>query len=356
MSGFRAGHEGKRTSSATLKHISLILACTIMLILTLSGALTHAQASTAPTFPDVTYCTAGGMDLKMDVYLPASSQSTSASRPTVVYVHGGGWVSGDKRTGAGALDFSELLSRGYVVGSLNYRLAPQYKFPAQIEDVKCAIRSLRANSAKYHIDPEHIGAWGGSAGGHLVSLLGVADQSAGFDVGQYLNQSSRVQAVVDYFGPSNLTSGDFANGTRQLILSVFGSQQGLVSGSPVTYVTKDDPPFLIVQGEMDVTVPPHQSQELYYKLIKAGVPATLVMVKNAGHGFTPVGGPISPTRQEISKLTADFFDHELESNVTIAKQNSALAAGLQWQTPVLVVLVIVILAIAILAAFRLRRR
>lgn len=229
------------------------LGYSLVFILTLFTALPLASSVPQPSIRDVTYCSTGADDLKMDVYLPSASYSTF--RPAAVYVHGGGWTSGDKKSWEGTLDVSELLSRGYVVFSLNYRLAPQYKFPAQIEDVKCAIRSLRANSAIYHINPNLIGTWGGSAGGHLVSLLGVADQSAGFDVGQFLGQSSRVEAVVDYFGPSDLASPDFASAAHQVILSVFGSQDELKSASPVTYITKDDPPFLIFQGELDTTVP-----------------------------------------------------------------------------------------------------
>lgn len=328
------------------------------LLMTTAGpvlAAPPAPSVSQPTLRDVTYCTVGRVDLKMDVYLPDNSYS--ASRPAVVYVHGGGWVSGDKRSGAGSLDISELIGRGYVVASLNYRLAPQYKFPAQIEDVKCAIRSLRANSAIHHINPDHIGAWGGSAGGHLVSLLGVTDQSAGFDVGQYLEQSSRVQAVVDYFGPSDLTSSDFGSAQRQQILTVFGSTDALGSASPITYITKDDSPFLIVQGELDTTVPPHQSQELYDRLGAAGVPATLVMVKNAGHSFKPVGGPISPTRPEITKMMADFFDRQLRSNGTVSAQTTtgyqmSRSPSPVWAVPVVAVAV----GIAAIAVLILKRK
>lgn len=110
------------------------------------------------------------------------------------------------------------------------------------------------------------------------------------------------------------SSSDFGSSAHQVILSVFGSQDELKSASPVTYITKDDPPFLIFQGELDTTVPTHQSQELYDRLTATGVPASLVMVKNAGHSFTPVGGPISPTRPEITRMMADFFDKQLRSN------------------------------------------
>jgi arylsulfatase A-like enzyme/dienelactone hydrolase len=262
---------------------------------------------------DVTYCTADGVALKMDVYFPKKAQS--APMPVAVYVHGGGWVGGDKGGGAGILAVDELLGRGYLVASINYRLAPQYKFPAQIEDVKCAIRYLRANAATYGLDPQRIGAWGGSAGGHLVALLGTSDASAGLEgQGGYAEQSSRVQAVVDMFGPADLTAFADTTGTRGQIVFGATSRDDPVLGraSPVTYISPDDPPFLILHGEKDQTVPPSQSQILYERLQAAGVPATLVVVKNAGHGFSPVGGAISPTRDELARMIADFFDQHLK--------------------------------------------
>ena len=263
---------------------------------------------------NVTYCTNGGVAQKMDVYYPA--KATDGRAPMVMYVHGGGFTSGDKADGAGAKDIPELLGRGYVVTSVNYRLAPQAKFPAMIEDVKCAVRYLRANAASYGVDPNRFGAWGGSAGGTLVSLLGLADASAGFDTtGGNTSQSSRVQAVVDMFGPSDFTSA-FEGGGSQLLNSVAGTSDrtstAVKAFSPVTYVSKDDPPFLILHGDQDALVPLSQSQELYDALRNAGVPATLTVVRHAGHGFAPAGkGAMSPSRSEISKLIADFFDAQL---------------------------------------------
>ncbi len=260
---------------------------------------------------DVTYCAPDGVPQKMDVYYPAKSDGRPA--PVAVYVHGGGWTSGDKGGGAGALDIKELVARGYFVGSLNYRLAPKYAFPAMIEDVKCAIRSLRAHADQWFIDPERIGAWGGSAGGHLVSMLGATDSSAGFDKGEYLDQSSRVQAVVDLFGPADLTAFDRRSEAAQQFGGVFRGEYAGVTASPVTYISKDDPPFLILQGELDRTVPASQSQLFYDRLVAGGVSAKLVMVKNAGHGFAPSGGPISPSRAELTRMIADFFDEHVKS-------------------------------------------
>ncbi len=262
---------------------------------------------------DVTYCTMDGVALKMDIYYP---DSANEPWPVVIYVHGGGWVSGNKSAGAGMEDQPALTAAGFLMVSINYRLAPEYQFPAMIEDVKCAVRSLRAHADVYNLDPERVGAYGGSAGGHLVSLLGTSDTDAGWEVGEYLEQSSRVRAVVDMFGPADLAvSGFIAHSDNEAV--VFGvTQDGdprLVEASPVTYITPDDPPFLILQGEADTVVPPEQSQEFYDRLTAAGVEATLVMVKNAGHGFTPTGnGPISPTRQELTQDVVNFFIQHLK--------------------------------------------
>ncbi len=270
------------------------------------------EAKAGATYKDVTYCTPDGVAQKMDVLYPRTIGEKPL--PVAVYIHGGGWTSGDKASGAGLLDTREILARGYVVVSLNYRLAPEYKWPAQITDVKCAIRHLRANAGMYKIDPNKIGVWGGSAGGHLVTMLGTTDKSAGFDVGEYLDQSSRVQVVVDEFGPADLPKMFTAN--AQVVAGrIFGSTSRddpiLVKASPVTYITSDDPPFLILQGDQDQVVPMEQSQILHERLKAGGVQSTLVIVKNAGHGFTPDGGAISPSRTELSKMIADFFDQYL---------------------------------------------
>lgn len=253
---------------------------------------------------DITYCTADGVDLKMDVYSPKNKIHTT---PLALYVHGGGWTGGDKTEGAGMIDAPALLDAGFTVASVNYRLAPQYKFPAMIEDVKCAIRSLRAHATDYQIEPDQIGVWGTSAGGHLVNLLGTTDTSAGFDVGQYLDQSSRVQAVVDMFGPADLTVM-FAGGYTPVKDTVLGSFD-TAKASPVSYINRDEPPFLILQGDADQTVPLSQSQEFYDKLIASGVSAQLVIVKNGTHGLADPNE--QPSRSELTQMIVSFFKGHL---------------------------------------------
>jgi acetyl esterase/lipase len=256
---------------------------------------------------DLTYCITGeGIKLGMDIYYPKDLQ---AQAPAVVYVHGGSWSESDKNEIQSLISTRPLLDAGFVLVSINYRLAPGHKFPAQIEDVKCAIRHLRANAQGYHIDAERMGVMGSSAGGHLAALLGLSDPGAGWDDGAYAGQSSRVQAVVDLFGPADLTwlgrmSPWFAS-------NVFGAAPGdearLLSFSPVSYVSPDDPPFLILHGTRDDVVPPSQSELLYERLQAAGVPSRLVLVENAGHGFLPPGEQLDPGIPELQQIIVNFL-------------------------------------------------
>jgi acetyl esterase/lipase len=257
----------------------------------------------------VTYCSGGGTPLAMDISLPTPVPSAPA--PAVLYVHGGGWEHGS-RAGGGFLDQlrPQLNALGFVVASIDYRLAPANAWPAQIIDAKCAVRYLRANASRYAIDAARIGAWGSSAGGHLVSLMGTADESAGFDVGEWSSESSRLAAVVDLFGPADLTAGTWNADPTNVITEVFGGAPGtitdtLTKASPVTWITRDDPSFLILQGDNDQTVPAAQSQEFAAKLQAAGVPATLVIVKGGPHGLSDPKEQPSPD-QLVSQI-ADFF-------------------------------------------------
>ena len=260
---------------------------------------------------DIEYARVGEMSLMLDIYRPESSDQTL---PLVVWVHGGGWSGGDKANNP-ALPLS---GRGYVVASINYRLSGVAPFPAQIEDCRAAIRWLRANAAKYGFDPRRIGVWGGSAGGHLVALLGTAGDVTKWDaVGGYTDQSARVQAVCDYYGPTDLLAARTPGGRRDADSPVGRLLGGPVDereneareASPVRHVTPDDPPFLIVHGEQDETVSIEQSELLEAALKKAGVRATFIRVKNAGHGFRAGSDP-SP--EEIRNKVIAFFDKHLK--------------------------------------------
>jgi acetyl esterase/lipase len=256
---------------------------------------------------DVTYCTVNDVALKMDVYFP---KNTSDAMPLVIYIHGGGWSRGDKGSRAGMTDVPALLDAGFTVASLNYRMAPKYQFPAMLEDVKCAIRSFRANADTYRIDPNRIGLWGDSAGAHLSNMIGLTDQSAGFEAGEYLDQSSRVQAVIDISGPTDLTV-DFSPAFIEAKSNAYVGYD-MMKASPVTYITPDDPPFLILQGDKDPVVPilSGQAQKLYDGLLAAGVPAQLVIVQGGPHLLDAPNQ--TPTRAEITVMIVGFFSQYLK--------------------------------------------
>jgi acetyl esterase/lipase len=260
---------------------------------------------------DITYCTPNDLPQKMDVYYPSSS----GPWPVLIYIHGGSWFEGDKSEGAG---WAGMTDAGILVISVNYRLADyQTKFPAMIEDVKCAVRYLRAYSAEYNIDPDRIGTVGASAGGHLAALLGTADQSAGWDVGEYLEESSKVQTVIVLSGISDFTD-NVPSGINTSIYYAFGKLAGKntpenVAVSPITYITPDAPPFLILHGDRDGVIPVEQAKVLDKKLTEAGVSSTLVIVQGGDHGLQSLNGkPTIPSQEEYSKMISDFLEANLK--------------------------------------------
>jgi acetyl esterase/lipase len=243
---------------------------------------------------DLPYIEHGGRRNWLDLYLP---QNVAGALPVIVWIHPGAWQQGSKELCPAAL----LLTKGYAVASINFRLAQDAAFPAQIEDCKAAIRWLRANAAKYRLDAAHIGAWGASSGGHLASLLGTTGGVKELEgTGGNLEQSSRVQAVVDWFGPSDFTmpyklDSDAASVVAMLIGPADAkNQEKLRRASPVTYVDKDAAPFLIMHGEL-----------LAAALKKAGVEAQLVILKGSGHGGIAFGAA------ENWNLIEDFFARHL---------------------------------------------
>ncbi len=268
---------------------------------------------------DIEYVPGGHQRQKLDLYLPerADGAETNEPLPLIIWVHGGAWLGGSKdRTRA-----TRFLSKGYAVASINYRLSQHAIFPAQIQDCKAAVRRLRAGAEEYGIDPTRFAVWGSSAGGHLVALLGTAGDVNEFDVGENLDVSSRVQAVCDFFGPTDFTkmssfwsTMDHDSPTSPESKLVGGAIQDnkdkCRAANPITYVTKDDPPFLICHGDKDPLVPHNQSEILNEALKQAGVEVTFHTVKGGGHGF---GGP------EIDRLVEQFFDKHLKPAKPAAK-------------------------------------
>ncbi len=240
---------------------------------------------------DLAYVENGHARQKLDLYLPA--KPPAGRLPVIVWVHGGGWQNGSKAT---VLPVRlGYVGKGYAVASIGYRLTDAAAFPAQIQDVKAGLRWLRFHAAKYGLDSERVVAWGSSAGGHLVALLGTAGDVKGFDVGANLDRSSRVQAVIDYYGPSDFlrfvgTPGyeshrrPDAPESKLIGGPVTDHKEKAAAASPVTYVDKDDAPFLILHGSADPVVPPNQSEALQVALTKAGVESTLHLLPGAKHG------------------------------------------------------------------------
>jgi len=257
---------------------------------------------------DVTYCTPqADKPHKLDIYYPQEG----GPWPVILYVHGGGWSEGDKAEGAG---WRGLNDQGYLVVSVNYRMAAEAKFPVMIEDVKCAVRYLRANSAVYNLDPDHIAAIGASAGGHLVALLGTADETASWDNGEYAEQSSKVQAVVPMAGIFDFVN-ELPNGLNSAVHYAFGKLGGtrtpeMESASPVSHISADDPPFLILHGDNDGVVPVAQSENFHAQLTAAGVPSTLIIVQGGDHGLQ--GPQITPTQEEIFAAINMFLETNLK--------------------------------------------
>ena len=206
------------------------------------------------------------------------------------------------------------LASNLIVISLNYRLAPAYPYPAQIRDMKRAVRCLRAKAATLGLDPARLGALGTSAGAHLAAMLGLTDAGAGWDTGPYLEQSSQVAAVVDFFGPVDLTQ-TFPGLTSAISDGVFGTlspEAGLpLEASLVTYVNAGDPPYLLIHGAQDDFVPPSQSEILRDGLIRAGVPVELVLVQGGRHAFINAAYPVEPSREDLMEMVAAFFVERL---------------------------------------------
>jgi acetyl esterase/lipase len=235
---------------------------------------------------DVVYAKAGDAELKLDLARLADGKGPF---PCVVCLHGGGWRFGNKRDLRGWI---EVLARhGYVAASVGYRLAPGSTFPAQIEDAKTAVRFLRANAAKYGIDKDRFAALGYSAGGHLACLLGLTDEKCGFEGKECPDESSRVQAVVNYFGPTDLSAfGKDAAAQRGMIGPFIGAKfeekpAAHERASPMKYVTRDAPPFLILHGTRDGIVPIEQSRRLAARFNELGVSYRFVEVEGEGHGW-----------------------------------------------------------------------
>ena len=261
---------------------------------------------------DVEFGTGGDRPIRLNVIRP--KKSPTVPMPVVVFIHGGAWLVGDKE----GMQTLRLARSGYFTVNIEYRLSSEAIFPAQIHDCKCAIRWLRAHAEEYNIDPDRIGVWGPSAGGHLAALLGTSGGVAELEgKGGWQEFSSRVQAVVDFFGPTNFLkmggTHDDADSPESLLVGgkIADKPEMVRMADPITYVTPGDPPFLIIHGEEDGTVPINQSELLHEALKKSGVSVRFVRVKRGGHGFR---GDTEPTPGEIDTMVVEFFDQCLKTD------------------------------------------
>jgi acetyl esterase/lipase len=271
-----------------------ILAVALALCAVLPAA--HGQANTVDIHRDIIYASPGNVPVKLDLYVPTG---LAAPPPIVIYIHGGGWEAGSKEN---PLPLA-LTKQGFALASINYRLSQVAIFPAQIYDCKAAVRWVRANAEKYHYNADKIGLVGDSAGGHLVALLATTanDPKLEGDEGN-VGVSSAVQAVVDYYGPTDfislidqVTPQQRAN-LDNPVTHLFGGplwNHGLMAdkveiaklASPVSHITATSSPMFILHGDQDPIVPLQQSVEFNDALKKAGVETHLVVIKGGGHGF-----------------------------------------------------------------------
>ena len=256
---------------------------------------------------NIPYAVHGGETLKLDIAVPEGK----GPFPTVVCFHGGGWRFGN-RTDMGNY-IRRLAENGYAAATVSYRFMPKHTFPAQIEDAKTSVRFLRKHASELDLDPTKFAALGLSAGGHLSLLLGMTDKSAGFDGTLYPEQSSAVQAVVDFFGPTDLNLYCCSEGLRDsFMVPLLGikckEDPALVKrASPISYVSKSSAPTLFVHGNADVIVPIIHSETLMAKLKEAGVATAMVTVPLGGHGWTD-----PDTRRETALAALKFLDQHLK--------------------------------------------
>jgi acetyl esterase/lipase len=251
----------------------------------------------------------------LDLFLP--KDDGKSLRPAVIVIHGGAWRSGDKRQ---LRNLAELFARrGYVAAAINYRLAPKWSYPAQLDDCQRAVRWLRKNAKEFRVDPKRFGAAGASAGGHLAFLLGTREVRDDSDP-DLKGISSKVQCVLSICGPTDLTDKRYAQAARdsdlgKILIEFIGKPYDEApnlwkEASPIYHVSPDDAPTFIIHGDQDSIVPFEQSVRFAEALRKVGVEVQLVAIKGMDHG------PTTPEqRDELMKAVGqalEFFDKHLK--------------------------------------------
>jgi acetyl esterase/lipase len=253
---------------------------------------------------DLVYATHGGEKLRLDIALPKGGKGRL---PGVVLIHGGGWAAGSRKLHVDLIE--RLAARGYVAATVSYRFAPLHPWPAQIHDVKAAVRYLRENADTFRLDPSRVGAMGFSAGAHLALLLGSADPGDGLE-GEAAPgaPSSKVQAVVAWFGPTDLGAEDYPAAARRLIEGLLGpaARRGPGGASPISFASRGDAATLIFHGTKDAIVPVTQATLMADALTQAGVKGEVVLLLGEGHGW---GGDLLARTAEDSWR---WFDQHLK--------------------------------------------
>lgn len=267
--------------------------------------------------------------LLMDIQVP----QTPGPKPLVVYVPGGGFVQSGKEGNLPLRTYAA--NAGYVVASIQYRVQPDgATYADSIADVKSAIRYLRANASTYQIDPGKVGVWGDSAGGYLVAMVGVTNGDKQYDLGDNLDQSSDVQAVVDKFGASELSQleSDYDAASQQAMAPLMATAAKYVNGpnstqslaetpatvaaaNPITHIKPTDPPFVIFHGSADTLISPSQTLKLHNALKAAGVNSTRYVVEGGGHGDLSFTGDTQSALQWTTTTVADPLIDFLNQNL-----------------------------------------
>lgn len=268
----------------------IFVSITCLLCLAVSTSRADKTAPDLDVQKDIVFGTGDGKELKLDLYQPKSHvENPKSVLPGLIVIYGGAWKSGSKDH---MRIFCEQYARAdYVVASVSYRLLPKYKFPSCVEDCKCGVRWMRENADKLRVDSDHIGAMGASAGGHLSMLLGYMDPSDGLEgKGGHEKYSSKVQCVVNYFGPFDLTTRTWKPKDEPLLINFLGGKIDDVMdvykrASPANYVDKSDAPTITLHGTADPLVPYSQAVLVDKVLKERGVESELVPVEGAGHGW-----------------------------------------------------------------------
>ncbi|MGC4052680.1 MAG: alpha/beta hydrolase [Paludibaculum sp.] len=263
------------------------------LVLLASPALWAVPPAAATELKDVEFAKPAGVSLTLDAWIPPSAKA----QPAVILVHGGGWNAGTKRTYINPW-FPTLTDAGIAWFTINYRLAPQWKYPAAPEDVEAAVTWVQANAKKYNIDPKRIALMGESAGGHLVALVGARGKV-------------KVKTVVDFYGPNDLPLINQQRGKSKNLEQFLpdGSDATYKAASPATYIHKKMPPFLFIHGTADKAVPWQQSPAMCDQMKAAGARCEVLLIEGAPHGVE--GMEKNPAWQTWKPKVVEWLQREL---------------------------------------------